>query len=80
MKTIFDFNPTDEELARFGGRKTYEEGKKNGLDITNPIWSDANYYQIGVLLSMRGDKAMADMYFSKIKDKRILRSLWQDCP
>ena len=80
METIFDFKPTDEELKRFGGRECYEEGKKKGLDITNPIWSDANYYQIGVLLSMRGDNTTADFYFSKIKDKGILRSLWQDTP
>ncbi len=34
MKTIYDFNPTDEELKRFGDRKSIEWARENGIELS----------------------------------------------
>ena len=78
METIFDHNPTDEELKRFGGREAFQWAKDNGIDLFKS--SDDNNYQIGMLYSMRGDKTKANQYWSKIEHKEMLATLVQDCP
>lgn len=76
METIFDYNPTDEELKRFGGRKQFEWYKKLGFEpYSHP--DDANY-ALGLLFSMRGDKKKANEYWAKIKHKEILSTLVED--
>ncbi len=77
METIFDYNPTEEELQRFGGMKQFEF-YKSVLGAYYIYEDDANYH-LGLLFSMRGDKAKAELYFAKIKDKERLKILWQDC-
>lgn len=76
MKTIFDFNPTDLELKRFGSRDTFEKAKEYGVDLFAN--SDNNLWQIGLLFSMRGDNATANHYWNQMKDKRQLKILVQD--
>lgn len=74
METIFDHNPTDEELMRFGGREHFEKDKKYGIVPS----ADSNYYMIGMLYAMRKDYYKANRYWHKIKDKSILSTLVQD--
>ncbi len=76
METIFDYNPTREELARFFHK-----------ELVDRIWEfkdkvyvdedDANY-ALGILFSMRNDKQRADEYFRKIKNIDLLRAFVQD--
>ena len=54
METIFDHNPTDEELKRFGGRDLIAWCEAQGLDFNRD--EDTNYYRLGLLFSMRGKK------------------------
>ncbi len=75
-ETIFDHNPTDLELTRFGGRKAFDFLKERGVDLFN--CQDTNYYQIGLLYSMRGDDTKANEYWSQIEHKEMLMTLWQD--
>lgn len=78
METVFDHNPTDKELTRFGNY--FESCKLLGIDYTDKKYADANYYQIGILYSLRGDKQKANEYFAKLKNQAFLRTFWQDCP
>ena len=77
METIFDYNPTKKELQRFGGMRQFEHCKE--LLGAYYIYEDDANYHLGLLFSMRGDKAKAELYFAKIKDKERLKILWQDC-
>lgn len=73
-ETIFDFNPTDFELLRFGGRDALDWAVARGIyDV-----DDNRYYHLGLLFSGRGDKERASYYFSKIEDEKILHTLVQD--
>ena len=76
METIFDFNPTDKELKRFGGREQFEKAKKYGIDPFGD--EDTNNYQLGLLFSMRGNKEKAEHYWNQLKNKNILKTLIQD--
>ena len=73
METIFDHNPTDEELKRFGGKEVVEDLIAKGYYTED----DANY-QLGILFSMRKDLKKAEEYFSKIENKSMLDLLIQD--
>ncbi|MBR5971297.1 MAG: hypothetical protein IK017_01430 [Paludibacteraceae bacterium] len=75
-ETIFDHNPTDEELKRWGGRETFEYFNSKGIDILSD--DDSNYYMIGILYASRGDDKTAEKYFSKIKHKKMLSTLVED--
>lgn len=77
METIFDYNPTEEELQRFGGMKQFEFCKK--LLGAYYIYEDDANYHLGLLFSMRGDKERAKSYFAKIKKKEMLSTLMVDC-
>lgn len=77
METIFDYNPTEEELHRFGGMRQFEFYKRE-LGAYYIYEDDANYH-LGLLFSMRGNKEKAESYFAKIKDKEMLKTLIQDC-
>lgn len=76
METIFDYNPTDLELKRFGGKESFEFLKENGLQRI--ITEDDNLYQLGILFAMRGEIKKANEYWSKIKNKDMLDTLIQD--
>lgn len=78
METIFDHNPTDEELEWYGD--FFESSKRLGIDYTEKKYADQNYYQIGMLYLMRRNKEKANEYFAKMKNQSFLRILWQDCP
>ena len=75
-ETIFDHNPTDEELKRWGGREQFEKAERYGTDILSD--DDSNYYMIGILYASRGDNKTAEKYFSKIKHKKMLSTLVED--
>lgn len=76
METIFDYNPTDEELKRFGGREQFEWYRKLRFD---PFSNEDNAnYALGLLFSMRGNKKRANEYWAKINDKTILSTLVED--
>ena len=73
-ESIFDYNPTEEEMKRFGG-----------LDCL--LWAigkgaykiaDNRNYHLGLLFSMRGDKEKAISYFNQIEHKEMLKALMQD--
>jgi len=73
METIFDHNVTPEELVRFVGPYSVEEAFSKGPAMyTNE--NDANY-ALGILFSMRGDKEKAQIYFDRIKNKRITNTI-----
>lgn len=76
METIFDHNPTDLELKRFGGRESFEFFQEHGIDPF--ACEDDNLYQLGLLFAMRGDMEKANEYWSKIKYKAMLDTLVQD--
>ena len=76
METIFDYNPTDEELKRFGGRKNLEYLKQHGIDPFDNA-DDANF-SLGLLFSMRGEKKRANEYWAKIVDRTLLATLIED--
>lgn len=77
METIFDHNPTDEELIRFGGRKLLNESVKEFGEkfLSN---SDDSYYMIGLLYCMRKDYEKAKTYFNRIENRSMLSTLAQD--
>ena len=77
METIFDYNPTEEELQRFGGMRQFEFCKK--LLGAYYIYEDDANYHLGLLFSMRGDNEKSNEYFRKVKNKERLKILWQDC-
>ena len=74
MKTIFDYNPTEEELKRFGGIDSLQWAIERGLYENE----DNINYHLGLLFAGRGDKVKANAYFSKVKNKDMLRTLMQD--
>ena len=76
VETIFDHNPTDRELNRWGGREWFEDAKKYGIDVFAS--KDRNYYMIGMLCRSRKEFSKANYYFSKIKHKSLLTLLMQD--
>lgn len=73
METIFDHNPTDEELKRFGGKEVVEDLIAKGYYTED----DANY-QLGILFSMRKDFKKSKEHFLKIEHKAMLDTLIQD--
>ena len=76
METIFDHNPSDLELKRWGGRESFEYFANRGVDQFS--CADSNYYMIGMLYAGRGDKETANKYFDKIKDRSMLITLMED--
>ena len=46
METIFDHNPSDLELKRWGGRESFEYFANRGVDQFS--CADSNYYMIGM--------------------------------
>ena len=76
METIFDHNVTDEELKRFGGRECMEWIRSLQGDYY--LNSDDANYHLGLLFSMRGDKAKAEYYFRKMKNKSRLQLTWNE--
>lgn len=76
METIFDHNPTDKELKRFGGRESFDFFASKGIDEFS--CADNNWYMIGMLYAGRGNLDKANLYFSKIENKEMLSTLIQD--
>ena len=74
METILDYNPTDKELKRFGGRKAVELAIDKGLYEI----ADNRLYDLGLLFAGRGNKKKADEYFSQIEYKEMLATLVED--
>jgi tetratricopeptide (TPR) repeat protein len=67
VESIFDYNPTEQELRRFGIKKEYgryEEQVKEYKEILERL-NHPEYYVLGLLFSMRGDKKRAIEYFAK---------------
>ena len=76
IETIFDHNPTDRELKRWGGREAFEKAVEYGVDLfARP---DNNWYMIGMLYAGRGDYEKANEYWSRMEDKSALVTLVQD--
>jgi hypothetical protein len=74
METIFDHNPTPEELADICGETTTRE---NHLSWHN---QDSLYSEIYWLYELRGDMATAKNYLVKIKDpQRRFNTQLKDC-
>ena len=74
METIFDHNPTDKELMRFGGRENLLKFTEKGLYEIE----DNRLYHLGLLFSGRKDYEKANSYFDKIEDRSLLKTLVQD--
>jgi hypothetical protein len=67
METIFDYNPTELELRRFGIKREdgdYEKQLKWMKEMLAGFQSP-EYYYLGLLFSMRGDDKRAAEYFAK---------------
>lgn len=75
METIFDYNPSDKEISRFGGLKA-----KNLLINFYKLSDDDRLYHLGLLFSSRGDKERAKKYWEQMKDKSPLKALVTDFP
>lgn len=80
METVFDHNPTEQELSRFGIKKEFGNIDKQieFMRELNKKSNDDNLYQLGLLFSIRGNIERANQYFSKIKNKKMLDTLIQD--
>lgn len=76
IETIFDHNPTDLELKRFGGKGCFEYWLNKGINIYDD--PDNCNFHLGLLFSMRGDDKKANEYWSKIEHKEMLDVLVQD--
>ncbi len=75
-ETIFNHDIKLNELKRFGGLNLFEKCINVKLDLYED--SDDIYYQLGVLMSMRGDIQESKRYFDKIADKSMLTTLIND--
>ena len=73
IETILDYNPTDEEWKRFGGKDLFLKRQS----WFNKYPDDAKW-QLGLLFSMRGNNKKANEYWSQMTDKSRLQLLWQD--
>lgn len=80
METIFDYNPTELEMKRFGIQARFGDidNQINLMKEMNAKSPDDNNYQLGLLFAMRGDMEKSDKYFSQIEDKTMLRTLVED--
>ena len=56
--------------------KDLEEENVRSLQGDYYLNSDDANYHLGLLFSMRGDKAKADYYLGKMKDKSRLQLTW----
>ena len=74
IETILDYNPTEEEWKRFGGKEFIMKYR----EIYLQSHSDNHNYHLGLLFSMRDDKYKANTYFNKIEDKGMLQTLVED--
>lgn len=74
IETILDYNPTEEEWKRFGGKESF----MRWFDVYIKSSPDNFNYHLGLLFSIRGYKEKAHYYFSKIEDKDMLMTLWED--
>jgi hypothetical protein len=67
VETIFDHNPTERELRRFGIQREYGDLDKQ-IERDKAFYEKLEapqYYYLGLLFSMRGDKKRAEEYFAK---------------
>ena len=76
-ETIFDYNPTDAELGRWGGRITFDKCFEYKIYVTFTS-RDNRLYMLGLLFSMRGDYEKGNEYFSQIEDRDMLHTLVED--
>lgn len=76
-ETIFDYNPTDAELGRWGGRGSFDFSIEHRVYV---IFTerDNRLYMLGLLFSMRGDYEKGNEYFSQIEDRDMLHTLVED--
>lgn len=64
MTTIFDFNPTDEEITNiFGSRDVAEDLRNEGV-CDDPVL-------LFKLMRIRGNKEMAERFLSMIEDPEL---------
>lgn len=73
-ESIFDYNPTDRELTRFGGIETAKILKER----VNIMPDDDRYYMLALLFSGRGDKERFLHYCNLIQDKNMLYNFMED--
>lgn len=76
-ETIFDYNPTDAELGRWGGRITFDKCFEYEVYVTFTSRNN-RLYMLGLLFSMRGDNKKGNEYFSQITNKSMLSTLVED--
>ena len=76
MESILDFNPTLEEMGRFGIRARHSR-EQIDLFFTS-ISDDDKCFQLYILFSSRGDIEKANYYLSKIKSEDLLGILIED--
>jgi tetratricopeptide (TPR) repeat protein len=66
VESIFDYNPTERELVRFGVEHDGDGHYEERLAFLKELLSKkTDYYYLGLLFSMRGDKKRAEEYFAK---------------
>jgi len=68
VETIFDYNPTEQELRRFRVKRE-DECYEESLALLKESMTSAKtpeYYCIGLLFAMRGETEKANDYFAKI--------------
>ena len=75
-ETIFNHDIKLNELKRFGGLRSFEKDIEYNADYYSK--TDNAFYQLGILMSMRGDTQKAKQYFAKIKNRSLLSTLVND--
>lgn len=75
-ETIFDYNPTDAELKRFGGRERFAWLMEQNINLFEH--DDDRYYCLALLFGGRKDKSRFLHYCSLIKNKSRLGVFMQD--
>lgn len=87
METIFDFNPTPQELIdiRFDAfslclKFGIDTDKELTPELYKELISQENaYYDLAVLFEFRNDQAKADQYWSKLPKEYKSQGLGFDC-
>jgi hypothetical protein len=82
VETIFDHNPTEDELTMIGLHPWYPDYEEQ-VQRVKQLMEDAdtpNYFNIGLLFDRRGDVGRAEEYFAKSLPWQLQGLMsWQDC-
>jgi hypothetical protein len=82
VESIFDYDPTPEELTMVGLHTWFDDYEER-VQLIKQIFEESgepDYFQIGLLFDRRGDTKRAEEYFAKSLPWQLQGLIsWQDC-